>query len=323
VPNPPFELTPRILSLALEIQNTLGELRAAPLVNASVKLRKENQIKTIHHSLAIEGNSLTTEQITALLENKRVLGPKKQIREVSNAISLYEQMEQLDPFSEKDFLKAHSILLQGLVEKSGAYRGKSVGILKGTHVGHIAPPANRVPLLMRDLFQFLRKRSEVPLLIKACVFHYELEFIHPFMDGNGRIGRLWQQLILMRHSSIFGSLAIESLIHRDQKQYYKILERSDQEGQSTAFIEFCLELIREALDDFERDFRPRKATPTNRIEMAHEHFKDSQFTRKDYLNLHKTISTATASRDLAHAVASGTLSMTGDKALSRYRFKLK
>ena len=320
---PPFELNPRILSLSLKIQNILGELKTATLTKSSVKLRKENQIKTIHHSLAIEGNSLTTGQITAILEKKRVLGPKKQILEVTNALALYDQVEQLDPFSEKQFLKAHSILLQGLVEKPGAYRTQSVGIIKGTQVGHIAPPAHRVPLLMRDLFLFLTDKSDIPLLIKACVFHYELEFIHPFMDGNGRMGRLWQQLILMKYSSIFGSLAIESLVHREQGRYYKVLEKSDKEGHSTPFIEFCLELIYESLVEFEREFRPRKLTQADRIELAREHFKGSQFTRKDYMSLHKTISTATASRDLAGAVATRTLSMSGEQALSRYRFLLK
>ena len=319
---PPFELTPRILSITLEIQNALGELKAATLAKSTLKLRKENRIRTIHHSLAIEGNSLSTEQITAILENKRVLGPKKQIQEVSNAILLYDGLERLNPLSENDFLKAHSILLQRLVENPGAYRSKSVGILKGTQVGHIAPPAHRVPLLMHDLFQFLKGHSELPLLIKACVFHYELEFIHPFMDGNGRMGRLWQQLILMKHSPIFGSLAIESLVHREQKIYYKVLEKADRDGHSTAFIEFSLELIREALLDFQREFRPRKVTQADRMEAAREKFKRSQFTRKDYLELHKIISTATASRDLATAVIEGLLVMTGEKALSRYRFKL-
>jgi Fic family protein len=317
---PPFELTSAILLLSLNIQEILGELKAASLVKPSVKLRKENKIKTIHHSLAIEGNALSEDQITDLLENKRVIGPIKQIQEVTNALKLYDKIDQLNPLSEKDLLISHSILMEGLIDRAGAYREKNVGIIKGSKVGHVAPQAKMVPALMSDLFEFLKRRDTTPLLLKACIFHYELEFIHPFMDGNGRMGRLWQQLILMKHSPIFEYVSIESMIHKEQKKYYKVLESCDKSGSSTKFIEFSLELIYQALLEFKNQFRPKKSSANERLQLAQETFGKQGFCRKDYLSLHKDISTATASRDLANAVSNRILRMTGDKALARYFF---
>jgi len=318
--NPPFELTPTILSLAVNIQGVLGELKTATLVKPSVKLRKENKIRTIHHSLAIEGNTLTEEQITAILENKKVIGPIKQIQEVTNAIKVYEQIEKLNPFSEKDLLKSHAILMQGLIDCSGVYRNQNVGIFKGAKVGHIAPQAKMVAPLMKELFGFLKAKDATPLLIKACVFHCELEFIHPFLDGNGRMGRLWQQLILMMHSPVFEYVSIETLIHQQQKKYYHVLEECDSSGSSTAFVEYSLDLIYQSLLEFKKQFRPQKPTASDRIQGAKNHFGKKGFSRKDYLGLHSDISTATASRDLASAVADGELRMTGDQALARYFF---
>src|SRR5207253_7112889 len=192
---PPFQITSKVLGLSSQIQEIIGELKTYSLAKPSVKLRKENKIRTIHHSLAIEGNSLSEEQVTALLEKKRVLGPKNQILEVMNALELYDILAKFDPAKERDLLKAHGLLLNGLVKEAGKYRSTAVGIFKGTKVSHMAPSAKQVPKLMGDLFTFLTKDSETPWLIKACVFHYELEFIHPFEDGNGRMGRLWQQLL--------------------------------------------------------------------------------------------------------------------------------
>ncbi len=317
---PPFELTPTILSLAVNIQGVLGELKTATLVKPSVKLRKENKIRTIHHSLAIEGNTLTEEQITAILEKKNVIGPKRQIQEVTNALRVYDQIEKLNPFSEKDLLKSHAILMQGLIDRPGEYRNQNVGIFKGAKVGHVAPQSKMVSPLMKELFGFLKANDSTPLLIKACVFHYELEFIHPFLDGNGRMGRLWQQLILMRHSAVFEFVSIETLIHQQQKKYYQVLESCDASGSSTAFVEYSLDLIEQALLEFKKKFRPQKATASDRIQVAKNHFGKKGFSRKDYLGLHSDISTATASRDLASAVADGELRMTGDQALARYFF---
>lgn len=316
---PPFSISPKILHLTSQIQEIVGELKPHSLVKPSVKLRKENKIKTIHHSLAIEGNSLTEEQVTALVENKRVLGPKVQVDEVVNAISLYENLSAFNPAHEKDLMKAHARLLKGLVKNPGKYRSGAVGIFKGTKVSHVAPPAKQVPSLMKDLFIFLNKNKETPWLIKACVFHYELEFIHPFEDGNGRMGRLWQQLLLMKQSPVFEFNSVETLIHKKQSQYYKVLEQCDLSGESTAFIEFSLELILASLEGFRDSFQPLKAKASDRIQAALDHFGAKEFTRKDYIQLHKGVSTATASRDIANAVQDGLLKKEGDKALASYK----
>jgi Fic family protein len=304
-----------------DIQELLGEAKSVSLQKPSLQLRKQNKIRTIHHSLAIEGNPLDEEQITAILEKKRVLGPQKQIREVQNAIQLYELIETFNPFHEKDLLKAHRILMQGLVEKPGLYRSGSVGIFKDNKVSRMAPPAKQVSRLMGDLFSFLKKDREIHPFLKACIFHYELEFIHPFADGNGRIGRLWQQLLLMQASPIFEYLPVETLIHRNQKKYYQALEQSDLAGDSTDFIEFSLEMILKSLREFSGKLIQGKPKAGDRMEFALGRFGEREFTRKDYLELHKGLSTATASRDLARAVAEKKIKIRGTKSRAIYRQK--
>jgi len=315
---PPFKITSRTVSLVAQIQETIGELKTYTLVKPSVKLRKENKIRTVHHSLAIEGNALSEEQITALLEKKKVVGPKNQITEVLNALELYDQLTNFDSLSEKDLLKAHKILLKGL-GRNGQFRTGAVGVFKEGQVSHVGPPAKQVPRLVQNLFSFLKMEKQTPWLIKACVFHYELEFIHPFEDGNGRMGRLWQQTLLMKQSPLFEFISVETLIHKKKKQYYKVLEQCDREGELTAFIEFSLDLIFESLKNFQKEFHPSKPKISDRIDFAIEHFGSKEFSRKKYLDLHKGLSTATASRDLAKAVEEGTLKKTGEKALARYK----
>lgn len=319
MPTPPFTLTPKILSLVAEIQSHLGEAKHLVVKKPSVKLRRENKIKTIHHSLAIEGNSLTEEQISSLVEGKRILGPKNQIVEVKNAIQIYDQLLKLNPLKEKDLLAAHKVLMTDLIERPGRYRQKAVGIFKNGQVSRIAPPAKHVPKLMTDLFAFLTKDSTTILLLKSCIFHYELEFIHPFEDGNGRMGRLWQQVLLMKLSPIFEYLSVESLIHRNQKKYYLSLEKSDKKGESTDFIEFSLEMILETLKKFSKNLHSSSPKSKDRIEFSIEHFKQNSFTRKDYMELFKEISSATASRDLAKAVREKIFSAKGEKSQARYR----
>ena len=319
--NPPFEVTLNILSLSNQIQEILGEFKTNLHSKPSVKLRKQNKIKTVHHSLAIEGNSLTEEQVTALMENKRVAGPKKQIIEVQNALALYDKINSLNPLKESDLLKAHGILMKDLISTPGKYRHSNVGIIKAGSVSHVAPQAKMVPELMKNIFHFLKKNHEVPLLIKACIFHYELEFIHPFEDGNGRIGRLWQQSILMKHSPILEYVSIETLIHKRQKEYYKVLEACDRSGKSTLFIEFSLELILESMLLLQKEYRPKKISGSDRIAAALESLGDG-FSRKDYLELYREISTATASRDLAEAVENRFLKRVGEKSQAVYK-KLK
>lgn len=316
---PPFKITSNILSLVSEIHELIGEMKSFSVGKPSVKLRKQNKIQTVQHSLAIEGNELTEEQITAILENKRVLGPKKHILEVQNALKVYDSLASFKPLQEKHLLMAHKLLMSGLVKNAGKYRSGQVGIFKGTKVSHMAPPAKQVPHLMRELFNFLKKDKVTPLIIKACIFHYELEFIHPFEDGNGRMGRLWQQLLLMQQSPVFEYISTETIIHEKQKEYYSALEKADKAGESTVFLEFSLEVILATLKQFKASHRPKKATSIERIAFAVEHFGRNTFSRKNYLELFPEVSTATASRDLAFAVKENKLTITGDKAKAVYK----
>lgn len=295
---PPYEITQTILKLITSISEKIGEVNANYLNKQSPTLRKQNKIKTIHSSLQIEGNTLSQEQITALIENKRVIGPEKDVTEVLNAIKVYENLERFKATDEKSFLNAHQIMMKGLIVNPGKYRNKSVGIVKGLEVAHVAPPFENVPFLMKDLFTFLKKSDEI-VLIKSCVFHYEMEFIHPFLDGNGRIGRLWQTIILMEKYPVFEFLPFETLINKTQKEYYESLALSDKSGNSTVFIEYMLHVIDQSLGEL-LNYKNRTLREMDRIEYFLK-ISSSQFTRKDYMNTFKDISTATASRDLKKA----------------------
>ena len=245
---PPFTVTTKAVNLISEISEKIGEINKLANSERTVNLRKKNRIRTIHSSLAIENNSLTIEQITAIIEGKKVLGPPNEIQEVKNAVQAYELILNLKPHSQKDLLKAHKLMMNDLVKQNGKYRKAGVGIFDGKEVVHVAPPADKVPFLMNDLFEWLKK-SDVHPLIKSCVFHYEFEFIHPFEDGNGRMGRLWQTVILTEWRSVFAWLPIETLIKENQKSYYKALRISDKNSDSTAFIEFMLSVILKTIKD--------------------------------------------------------------------------
>ena len=245
---PPFEITSKIIELISNISEKIGEISSIQNNSHYIQLRKENRIQTIHSSLAIENNSLSLEQITAIIDGKRVLGNPNEIQEVKNSIQAYDLLLTLNPYNEKDLLKAHKLMMQDLVENSGKYRTDGVGIFDGEHVVHVAPPAKRIPELMADLFEWL-KTSDVHPLIKSCVFHYEFEFIHPFQDGNGRIGRLWQTVILKEWKEVFAWIPVETLIKENQKEYYNALGVSDKSANSTKFIEFMLSIILTTIEE--------------------------------------------------------------------------
>ena len=245
---PPFEITSKIIELISNISEKIGEINYLQDNPYHIQLRKENRIKTIHSSLAIENNSLSLKQITAIIDGKHVLGNPNEIKEVKNSIQAYDLLLSLNPYKEKDLLKAHKLMMQDLVERNGKYRNDGVGIFDGKRVVHAAPPAKRVPELMGDLFEWL-KTSDVHPLIKSCVFHYEFEFIHPFQDGNGRIGRLWQTVILKEWKEVFAWLPVETLIKENQKEYYSVLGVSDSIANSTKFIDFMLTLILNTIDE--------------------------------------------------------------------------
>lgn len=312
---PPYDLNQNILELITAISEMIGEVNANYLNKQSPTLRKQNKIKTIHSSLQIEGNTLSEEQITALIENKKVIGPEKDIIEVLNAIKVYDNLETYKSSSEKTFLKAHQVLMQNLIENPGKYRNKNVGIVKGSQVAHVAPPSENVPFLMKDLFEYL-KSKEIHL-IKSCVFHYEMEFIHPFMDGNGRMGRLWQTVILMEKYPVFEFLPFETLISENQSEYYKVLALCDKAGNSTLFIEYMLKIIAESLSAL-LSFNNRTMKEIDRITYFLSH-ASKEFSRKDYMNVFKDISTATASRDLKKAVELNLVSKKGSDNKTIYR----
>lgn len=315
---PPYEITSEILKFISSISEKIGEVNAKYLIKTNPTLRKQNQIKTIHSSLSIEGNTLTEEQITAILENKSVVGPEKDILEVLNALEVYKNINKLKPENEKDFLKAHQLLLQKLIQEPGKYRQQGVGIVKGSKVEHLAPPFENVPYLMKDLFEYLNDKSELAL-IKSCVFHYETEFIHPFLDGNGRMGRLWQTLILMQDYPLFEFLPFETLISKNQDEYYKALSISDKEGKSTKFIEYMLKIIDRSLSEL-LDNTGKKLSEEDRIQLFIAN-KDHEFSRKEYMVYFKDISSATASRDLKNAAEKGIILKNGDKKTTTYKKK--
>ncbi|MBL7702984.1 MAG: Fic family protein [Ferruginibacter sp.] len=315
---PPYNVTTQILRLVSEVSHKIGEVNASFLTKQSPELRKSNRIKTIQASLAVEGNTLSIDQITAIIENKRVLGPAKDIKEVSNAIEVYEHLNKFNPFLEKSFLSAHKLLMHGLIKNPGQYRTSGVGIVKGSQVAHIAPPASNVLFLMNDLFNYIRNSDEL-ILIKSCVFHYEMEFIHPFSDGNGRMGRLWQTLLLMTQYPLFEFLPFETLISKNQKKYYQALSISDKKGESTSFVEFMLKVLSDSLDELLKERSGPISSPERiRIFLA---TGVKEFTRKNYMNYFKTISPATASRDLLSAVKEKLVEKFGDKNNTTYKAK--
>ena len=318
--NPPFSITPEILRFVGEIERLIGRIEGFEQPKPQPHLRKANRVRTIQGSLAIEGNTLDLDQVTALLEGKRVIGRKEEIQEALNAIATYDLMAKFDPFSPESLLEAHQTMMDQLIPDPGKWRTRNVGILKGSKVGHIAPKADLVPHLMDDLFRFLRTNG-YNALIRSCVFHYELEFIHPFQDGNGRIGRFWQTLLLYHYHPAFEFIPIESLIREHQQEYYAALEASDRSGDSTAFVHFSLDIILKSLEDFVSSFSPKPLSASERLSRAKEHFVHRVFSRKLYLELYKAISTATASRDLKQAVEAGILSRSGEKSLTLYRFR--
>jgi Fic family protein len=246
---PPFTITDEILRLVAEISEQIGALSVRLGARMpSPMLRKENQIKTIHSSLAIEHNSLSLQQVTDVIEGKHVLGAPNEIQEVKNALQAYQLMQSLDAFNEKDLLRAHGLMMTDLVDKAGQYRKEGVGVFDGEKCIHLAPPADRVPSLMADLFEWVRHTDTHPL-ISSCVFHYEFEFIHPFMDGNGRMGRYWQTMLLSRWKGIFAWLPVETIVKQHQQEYYNAIAQSDAQGNSTVFIDFMLRCILQTIQE--------------------------------------------------------------------------
>ncbi len=315
----PYEITKTILNLYGQITEALGICQSLILVKPTARLRRQNRIKTIQSSLAIEGNILNIENVTAIIDNKRMIGPQKDIIEVRNANEAYNELSSFNPYNKQDFLKTHEIMMTDLVGNAGGYRKSQVGIMKGKQVTHIAPTLKMVPGLMSDLFTYLKKDKDLEI-IKSCVFHYEMEFIHPFEDGNGRMGRFWQTRILMNVNPIFEFVPIEKLIKDHQKEYYNVLTISDNSGESTVFIEFMLDIINQALRDTISRERPLSPDYNKRSEISLTKLND-WFDRKEYMNVCKGISSATASRDLKQLLEKNKIESNGTGRMTRYRKK--
>ena len=303
---PPFEITNQIIDYVAEIAELIGRLNASPLLSTNPTLRRANRIRTIHGSLAIEQNTLSLEQVTAVLNGKHVLAPPKDIAEVKNAFEIYERLDELDPYSVDDLLTAHGIMTQGLVEESGVFRTRPVGVVDSEgHVLHFGTLPQYVPDLVMELLDWV-KTSEVHMLIRSCVFHYEFELIHPFADGNGRVGRLWHTLLLSKWNPTFAWLPVESIIHDRQQEYYAAINASNDAGESTVFIEIMLSAIKASLmdaintSDEMSDGKVDKATLRwNKIQ---EYLKNHDYIMNADVRELCGVSAATANRILASFV---------------------
>jgi Fic family protein len=315
----PCQFTSEIVNLSAAIAESIGRLEGVNLIQPGPQLRRKNRIRTIQASLAIEGNTLTRDQVTALLDKKRVIGPQQDILEVQNAITVYRRMAEYAPFSLDSLLEAHAVMMGGLADDPGSLRHGPIGVIRENDVFHEAPFWEKVVSMMQSLFHYLNK-SDDHLLIKSSRFHFQLEHIHPFMDGNGRIGRLWQTRILMRYHPVFEFLPVEHLIHERQQEYYRMLARGDDSGDCSRFVAFILAQIEKSLKQLIEETRGVTLTAENRLEVARTAFGEKTFSRKDYQNLLKTISTATASRDLRQGVELGLLKRSGEKRTAVYFF---
>lgn len=300
---PPFEITNQIIDYVAEIAELIGRLNASPLLSTNPTLRRANRIRTIHGSLAIEQNTLSLEQVTAVLNGKHVLAPPKDIAEVKNAFEIYERLDELDPYSVDDLLTAHGIMTRGLVEESGVFRTRPVGVVDSEgHVLHFGTLPQYVPDLVMELLDWA-KTSDVHMLIRSCVFHYELELIHPFADGNGRVGRLWHTLLLSKWNPAFAWLPVESIIHDRQQEYYDAINTSNDAGESTVFIEFMLSAIKASLIDaisMSDEMSDGKMDKTTlRWKKIEEYLKTHDYIMNADVRELCGVSTATANRILA------------------------
>lgn len=306
----PFQITDKILNEITEISQLVGKVSADSKISNTPTLRRTNRINTIYSSLAIEQNTLSIDQVTAVISGKRVLAPPKDIAEVKNAYEIYEHLDELNPYSVESLLFAHSIMMRDLVGEAGVFRSKSVGVVDSNgNVLHFGTLPKYVPNLTIELLEWVNS-SELPMLIKSCVFHYEFEVIHPFADGNGRIGRLWHTLLLSKWNPIFAWIPVESIIHDRQDEYYKAINDSNDAAESTVFIEFMLSAIRDALLETMEDNKPVKSNIDKdeyRWNVVSDFLNDNDSIMnadvRDLLN----VSSATANRILSGFVHEGKL----------------
>lgn len=311
---PPFEINERIMADVIEIAELVGRVSVTDKISMNPTLRRTNRIQTIYSSLAIEQNTLDLEQVTAVLSGKRVIAPPKDIAEVQNAYEIYDNMDKLNPYSIDDILKAHSVMERGLLNEAGEFRSRPVGVADSEgNILHFGTLPQYVPKLVQELLEWTEK-SEIHLLIKSCVFHYEFELIHPFADGNGRMGRLWHTLLLSKWNPIFAWLPIEFIIHDNQSEYYNAINVSNNNGNSTVFIEFMLSVIKQALQESIND-KPKNISSKS----------DLRWNKiNDYLETHEYILNSDVQKLLGVSSATATRILVGfmkDGKLKRIRIK--
>ncbi len=325
--NPPFEITTEILSDVAGIAELVGRISGKGHLSASPTLRRSNRIRTIHGSLAIEQNTLTIEQVTAVLNGKQVIAPPKDIAEVKNAYEIYEHMDELDPYSVDALLSAHGVMMRGLVNEAGVFRSRPVGVVDNDgRILHFGTLPDYVPGLVDELLEWTRE-SELPMLIKSCVFHYEFELIHPFADGNGRVGRLWHTLLLSKWNPIFAWLPVESIIHDRQQEYYDAINASNEEGASTKFIVFMLSAIKssimEALNMSDEMIDESTSQSENRWDVVRTYMQKNVSIRNSDICRMLGVSSATANRLLRLWTDEGKLERYRDGRTWAYRLAEK
>lgn len=323
--DPPFELTNRMITDVAEIAELVGRVSSTDHLSANPALRRSNRIRTVYGSLAIEQNTLTLDQVTAVLDGKRVLAPPKDIAEVRNAFEIYERLEQLNPYSIDDLLTAHGVMMQGLEQEAGAFRSRPVGVVnRAGEIVHFGTLPQYVPDAVMNLLNWVQD-SEMPMLVRSCVFHYEFELIHPFADGNGRMGRLWHTLLLSKWNPMFAWLPVESIVHDHQQEYYEAINSSNEAVSSTAFIEFMLSAIKASLmeavslSDGMSDAPKDKAV--ERWRQIEQFLESHDVIQNADVRQLCGVSAATANRILAGFVAEGRLVKCRESGHWAYRLK--
>lgn len=280
---PPYTITDKAVNLISAITEIITKININDNMSNNPRLRRDNRIRTIHASLAIENNSLSLDQVTDIINGKRILGAPDEICEVRNAFEAYNRLLEFNPFSTNDMLLAHKVLMNELTKEAGTFRSGGVDIFSGDRLVHMAPPAGQVPHLIKDLVNWAKQTDAHPL-IKSCVFHYEFEFIHPFADGNGRMGRMWQTLILYKWKSLFGWLPIETLIRKRQEEYYRVLEECDHSTNSGKFIEFMLTAIHDVLYEIVSTEQVT-VQETDQVRRLVQIMKDKEYSTKELMKL--------------------------------------
>lgn len=322
--NPKYTLTQKILELTVSIEKILGQYEGAYKSKPRLELRKHNRNRNIQSSLSIEGNTLTFEQVSKIAEGEKVQANKTEILEVKNAIRAYDEIFNYTVDSVESLLYAHKLMMEGLIGDAGHFRVRNIRVVSGRHTVYVAPEPKLVPQLMEQLFQFMKNERKLNPLVLSSVFHYELEFIHPFSDGNGRMGRLWQSAILTQYNKLFEFIPIESTIKSRQFAYYQAIRTATKEKESTAFVEFMLGVTLDSVKEFTQDVKPARRGTAERLKYAQEVFAQKKFKRNEYIKINQNISPSLASKDLAYGVKElKILKKEGDKINTFYKFAQK